>query len=87
MRVKSIKPAGVEPVYNMTVDEFHNYLIHGGIVLKNCDAARYFCVTRTLSAEPPKPPVEEDFGTYDTDYDEAMTGGDTDASYLTYGGG
>ena len=51
MRIKSIKPAGIEPVYNMTVEEFHNYLIHGGIILKNCDAARYFAVTRTLGAE------------------------------------
>lgn len=52
-----------------------------------CDAARYFCVTRTLGAEPPKLPAEEDFEMQGTNYDEAMTGGDTDASYLTYGGG
>lgn len=86
MRVKSIKPAGIEPVYNMTVDEFHNYLIHGGIILKNCDAARYFCVTRTLGAEPPKQIVEEDIETAVTDYDEAMTGGDMDDGYMSYGG-
>ena len=42
----------------MTVEEFHNYLIHGGIILKNCDAARYFAVTRTLGAEPVLVPVE-----------------------------
>lgn len=85
MRVKSIRPAGVEPVYNMTVEEFHNYLIHGGVILKNCDAARYFAVTRTLGAEMPEQPIERDEDAA-VDYDEAMTGGDMDDSYLAYGG-
>ena len=88
MRVKSVRSAGKEPVYNMTVEEYHNYLIHGGIVLKNCDACRYFCVTRTLSAEKPAPPVVEDFDTAGmTDYDDEMTGGEMTDDYLTYGGG
>ena len=85
MRVKTIRPAGKEPVYNMTVEEFHNYLIHGGLILKNCDAARYFCVTRTLGAELPVVEEEDDFDT-GTDYDEEMTGGDMSDDYMSYGG-
>lgn len=42
MKIKSIKSAGFEPVYNITVRQFHNFLIKGGMILKNCDALRYF---------------------------------------------
>ena len=70
----------------MTVEEFHNYLIHGGIILKNCDAARYFCVTRTLGAEMVLAVPDED-ETDMVDYDAAMTGGDMTNDYMTFGGG
>ena len=50
------------------------------------DALRYFCITRTLGAEI----MDSREDDYDedgvNDYDEEMTGGDMDASYLTYGG-
>lgn len=53
-----------------------------------CDACRYFCVTRTLSAEKPTPPKVEDFDSAGmTDYDDEMTGGEMTDDYLTYGGG
>ena len=84
MKVKSIKSAGIEPVYNMTVDEFHNYVIFGGVVLKNCDALRYYCITRTLGAE--KVIEEEWDDDAGMDYDSQMTGGEVSDSYLTYGG-
>ena len=86
MRIKKITFAGIEPVYNMTVDVFHNYIIDGNVVLKNCDAARYFCITRTLGAERFIEREDELLAERGTDYDEEMTGGDVDASYLTYGG-
>lgn len=86
MRIKKITFAGIEPVYNMTVDVFHNYIIDGNVVLKNCDAARYFCITRTLGAERFIEQEDELLAERVTDYDEEMTGGDMDASYLTYGG-
>ena len=86
MRIKKITFAGIEPVYNMTVDVFHNYIIDGNVVLKNCDAARYFCITRTLGAERFIEQEDELLAERGTDYDEEMTGGDMDASYLTYGG-
>lgn len=50
-----------------------------------CDALRYFAVTRTLGAEMPEQPIERDEDAA-VDYDEAMTGGDMDDSYLAYGG-
>lgn len=54
----------------------------------SADALRYFCVTRTLSAEKPVPPKVEDFDTAGmTDYDDEMTGGEMTDDYLTYGGG
>ena len=86
MRIKKITFAGIEPVYNMTVDVFHNYIIDGNVVLKNCDAARYFCITRTLGAERFVEQEDELLAERSTDYDEEMTGGDMDESYLTYGG-
>ena len=84
MRIKSIKPAGIEPVYNRTVAEFRNYLIHGGIILKNCDAARYFCVTRVLGAQKTVEKIVDDFDEGE-DYDDVMTGGEMTAGYLSYG--
>lgn len=51
-----------------------------------CDAARYYAVTRTLRAETP---AAEEVSGPDTervmDYDVAMTGGDIEDEYLTYG--
>lgn len=44
--IKSIKPAGREPVYNMEVDGYHNFSVNGGIIVHNCmDAIRYYCQT------------------------------------------
>lgn len=56
-------------------------------ITHNCDALRYFCVTRTLGAERPEEPVVEDFDEANvTDYDDEMTGGEMTDDYLTYGG-
>lgn len=51
-----------------------------------CDAARYFAVTRTLQPEIVKPVVVDDDFEEAEDYDEFMTGGEMDSSYLYYGG-
>ena len=52
-RVVSVKRVGVEPVYNMTVEEHHNFMIQGNVIVKNCDALRYFCVWWTSPAKKP----------------------------------
>lgn len=53
-----------------------------------CDALRYFCVTRTLGAEKTEQTNYDDYDdSRSVSYDEEMTGGDMDMSYLSYGGG
>ena len=71
--------------FNMTVEEYHKYLIHGGVILKNCDAIRYFSVTRTLGAERVEAAEEPEFDNAAVDYDEEMTGGDMTDDYMAYG--
>ena len=51
MKIKSIKKTANEAVYNLTVNKHHNYLTSSGMVLKNCDALRYFCVNFTYPSE------------------------------------
>lgn len=51
-----------------------------------CDAARYFAVTRVMGVQKMVAQEPEVLGDDETDYDEAMTGGECDASYLNYGG-
>jgi hypothetical protein len=41
LKVKSVKPAGNADVYNMTVENTHNFSAGGGIILHNCDGAFY----------------------------------------------
>lgn len=34
------------PVYNMEVDDHHNFSVNGGIIVHNCmDSVRYLCQT------------------------------------------
>lgn len=49
MKVLSVKPAGVADVYNMEVEDVHNFVIQGGVVAHNCaDEWRYFCMSRPI---------------------------------------
>lgn len=42
LKVKSIRPAGIEPVYNMEVDTHHNFSVEGGVIVHNCyDSSGY----------------------------------------------
>lgn len=42
VKVKAIKFAGYEDVYNMEVDDHHNFSVNGGFIVHNCmDALRY----------------------------------------------
>ena len=54
-------------------------------ITHDTDALRYFAVTRVLGATKTEEPAAERWDGK-TDYDEEMTGGDPDTSYLTYGG-
>lgn len=58
MKVKSIKPAGYADVYNMEVEDTHDFIIQGGVIAHNCaDDWRYLCMSRPVS---PIIPVKED---------------------------
>lgn len=47
--IKSISKADAEDVYNMEVDDNHNFAIADGLIVHNCmDAMRYFVNTENL---------------------------------------
>ncbi|MEC5118198.1 hypothetical protein [Lactiplantibacillus plantarum] len=41
VKIKSIKFAGYEDVYDMYVKSHHNFAVNGGFIVHNCDALRY----------------------------------------------
>ena len=48
MRVISKRLAGTADVYNMTVDQTHNFAVENGIIVHNCDEWRYACMSRPI---------------------------------------
>lgn len=57
-RVRRVRLVGREDVYNMEVDTHHNFAIQGGLIVHNCEAARYGLMSRparTVIKQPPKP--------------------------------
>ena len=73
MKVKQITRCGKADVYNMEVDETHDFVIQGGVVAHNCyDQIRYVCMENPIA--PPKP-VErppKQYNPLDTDDDYEM---------------
>lgn len=50
MPIAKIETCGVEPVYNMEVDDNHNFAINGGLIVHNCmDDTRYFVKTMNIA--------------------------------------
>ena len=48
--VKSIKKVDPEPVYNMEVEDNHNFAVNDGLIVHNCmDATRYFVKTEKVA--------------------------------------
>ena len=57
MKIKSIRYAGKMDVYNMEVDDTHDFVIQGGVISHNCaDEVRYMCMSRPIK---PIAPVEK----------------------------
>ena len=49
MKVKSVSYAGKADVFNMEVEDTHDFVIQGGVISHNCaDAVRYFCMSRPI---------------------------------------
>lgn len=83
-KIKSIEPIGQENVYNMEVEDHHNYSVNGGLIIHNCDAIRYFIAARPcpdngrdsfLPGSDPGRRKEQDFDTELWDDDEDDDGG------------
>lgn len=53
-RLLSVKKAGRADVYNMEVDDYHNYAIDGGLIVHNCESLRYALMSRPSRSKPPK---------------------------------
>ena len=51
MKVAMIIPAGTADVYNMEVDQTHDFAVNGGAIVHNC---RYVCMANPIAARPPK---------------------------------
>lgn len=50
--IESIEFDGYEDVYNMEVEDNHNFAVNGGIIVHNCmDAQRYFVETNRIAPE------------------------------------
>ena len=47
--IKAIRKVGKADVYNMEVEDNHNFAIEGGLIVHNCmDAMRYFVKTNYI---------------------------------------
>lgn len=47
--IKAIRKIGRADVYNMEVDDNHNFAIEGGLIVHNCmDVTRYFVKTKRI---------------------------------------
>lgn len=56
VKVKSITYAGKADVFNMEVEDTHDFVIQGGVIAHNCpDEVRYMCMSRPIK---PIIPVE-----------------------------
>ena len=50
MKVKSVRYVGKADVYNMEVDDTHDFVVQGGVVVHNCpDEIRYFSMMRPIA--------------------------------------
>lgn len=49
MRIKAIRPAGKADVFNMEVEDTHDFVIQGGVISHNCaDECRYMCMMNPI---------------------------------------
>jgi hypothetical protein len=49
IKVKSVTYAGKADVFNMEVEDTHNFVIQGGVIAHNCpDEIRYMCMSRPI---------------------------------------
>lgn len=50
MKIRTIRRAGRADVFNMEVEETHDFVIQGGVISHNCaDEWRYMCMSRPVA--------------------------------------
>lgn len=60
MKVKAIRAAGTADVYNMEVEDTHDFTVSGGIVVHNCyDELRYMCMKNPITPKVRSKPAIE----------------------------
>ncbi len=68
MKIVGITYAGKADVYNMEVEDTHDYVVEGGIVAHNCyDSLRYACMRHIIPARAmhkPKPKGDDPLDLY-----------------------
>lgn len=52
-KIVSIKPIGKKPVFNMFVEDTHNFLIQNNVISHNCDGLRYYSIYWTHGSTNP----------------------------------
>ena len=67
MKVKSVKPCGRADVFNMEVEDTHEYAVAGGIIVHNCDESRYVCMARPINPPKAPPKARPEYNPLDTD--------------------
>ena len=59
MKVKNVTYAGKADVFNMEVEDTHDFVIQGGVISHNCaDEVRYFCMSRPIKPRKAATPDE-----------------------------
>ena len=50
MKIRTIRRAGRADVFNMEVEDTHDFVIQGGVISHNCaDEWRYMCMSRPVA--------------------------------------
>ena len=53
MRVTAIRPAGRADVFNLEVEDTHDFAVGSGIIVHNCyDELRYVCMENPIAPRP-----------------------------------
>lgn len=66
VKIKSITFAGNADVFNMEVEDTHNYVVNGGFVAHNCyDELRYVCMDHPVAATKKPPRIYKPFDPLD----------------------
>lgn len=68
MKVKRVSFSGYADVYNLEVEDTHNFAVENGVIVHNCaDETRYMCMANPMKPVKAKERVPSVFNPLDTD--------------------